>query len=213
MQIAVLADEVMKAEFMAKPVPSDVEILWCGTVRSFVATVADAYFDLLFTPDPERTRHLAQRSQSPLFINAVDIPTAAAGDFFIRLNAWPGFLQRPVVEVAISGPHHEPTVKTIFDKLNWHYQIVPDIPGMITPRIIAAIINEAYYTFGDGISTKDEIDIAMKTGTSYPHGPFEWAEKIGTEKIYSLLTELGKKDSRFKVAPELEKEIRQKHVE
>ena len=213
MQIAVLADEVMKAEFSAKPISPEIEVLWCGTVRSFVATSADAYFDLLFTPDPERTRHLAQRSQLPFFINSVDCPASAAGDHFIRINAWPGFFQRPLIEVAISAPQHEPTLKTVFDKLNWQYQLVPDIPGMITPRIIASIINEAYYTLGDGISTKKEIDIAMKTGTSYPLGPFEWTEKIGAERIYSLLTELSKKDSRFKVAPELEKEIRQKHVQ
>jgi 3-hydroxybutyryl-CoA dehydrogenase len=34
----------------------------------------------------------------------------------------------------------------------------------------------------DEISTKAEIDIAMKLGTNYPYGPFEWSEKSGWKK-------------------------------
>ena len=29
-----------------------------------------------------------------------------------------------------------------------------------------------------GTATKEEIDIAMKLGTGYPFGPFEWGEKL-----------------------------------
>ena len=49
MTIAVLADDALKKEWLAKPVNSEVEILWCGSVKTLVATVADAYIDLLFT--------------------------------------------------------------------------------------------------------------------------------------------------------------------
>ena len=44
------------------------------------------------------------------------------------------------------------------------------------------IINEAYFTWEAGTSTKEEIDIAMKLGTGYPYGPFEWGEKIGLSR-------------------------------
>jgi 3-hydroxybutyryl-CoA dehydrogenase len=213
MKIAVLADELTKTEFLQKQVPDTVEILWCGSVKTLVATVADAYIDLLFVPDPERTKHLAQRSSFPFLVNAVEYTTAKTGNYFIRINAWPGFLQRNIVEVAVAGPQFEPMAKTVFNALQWNYKIVADIPGMITPRIIAAIVNEAWFTYGDGISTKEEIDIAMKAGTSYPYGPFEWGEKIGVERIYTLLKELSVTDDRYSVAPALEKEIKQKHVQ
>ncbi len=65
------------------------------------------------------------------------------------------------------------------------------------------IINEAWYTLGDDISTKEEIDTAMKLGTNYPYGPFEWGEKIGIERIIELLESLAKTDSRYTVAPAL----------
>ena len=59
---------------------------------------------------------------------------------------------------------------------------VPDEPGFIAARIIAMIINEAYYAKGEQISSEADIDIAMKLGTNYPLGPFEWARLIGLKK-------------------------------
>jgi 3-hydroxybutyryl-CoA dehydrogenase len=72
---------------------------------------------------------------------------------------------------------------------------------MITARVLATIINEAYYTLGDRVSTREEIDIAMKLGTSYPYGPFEWSAKIGLKRIYELLTQLSDVDKRYTPAP------------
>jgi 3-hydroxybutyryl-CoA dehydrogenase len=78
---------------------------------------------------------------------------------------------------------------------------------MITPRTIAMIINEAYFALEEEISSKEQIDIAMKLGTNYPYGPFEWAEKIGLKKIYNLLTQLYQTDKRYIPAPFMKKEI------
>ena len=50
------------------------------------------------------------------------------------------------------------------------------------------------------VPTKEEIDIAMKLGTNYPYGPVEWCHNIGVKKIYSLLHELNKINSRYKPA-------------
>jgi 3-hydroxybutyryl-CoA dehydrogenase len=209
MTIAVLADEGLKKEWLRKGVQEGVEVLWCGSVKTLIATVADVYIDLLYEPDKERSKQLAMRSDYPFFINSVEYTLQQAGNNFIRINAWPGFLGRDIIEVAIAEPEQESIVKRVFEKLNWKYRIIPDVPGMITARIIASIINEAYYTYGEGISGKDEIDIAMKLGTSYPMGPFEWSEEIGLEKIASLLTELGKTDQRYQLAPAMEKEVNQ----
>jgi 3-hydroxybutyryl-CoA dehydrogenase len=73
--------------------------------------------------------------------------------------------------------------------------------------VIASVINEAYFTFGAGISTKDAIDTAMKLGTNYPFGPFEWGKLIGLNRVYTLLKELSRRDNRYEPAPALLKEI------
>jgi 3-hydroxybutyryl-CoA dehydrogenase len=56
------------------------------------------------------------------------------------------------------------------------------------------------------VSTKKETDIAMKLGTNYPYGPFEWAEKIGLKNIAALLTALCKEENRYQPSPLLLKE-------
>ena len=59
------------------------------------------------------------------------------------------------------------------------------------------IVNEAFIALKEDVSTKNEIDTAMKLGTNYPYGPFEWCEKIGREKIRSLLQQLSKGHETF----------------
>ena len=82
----------------------------------------------------------------------------------------------------------------------------PDIPGFISARILSAIINEAYFTLEEGVSSKEEIDMAMKLGTNYPSGPFEWGKKIGLNNILSLLNKMAEINSRYKPAALLEEE-------
>ena len=77
---------------------------------------------------------------------------------------------------------------------------VADEPGLVAAAIVATIINEAYFALEDEVSTKAAIDTAMKLGTNYPYGPFEWAEKTGLENIAALLKKLSVTDSRYQPA-------------
>lgn len=207
MTIALLADDELKKEWLGKTIPGTIELTWADSLRAFTIIEADAYFDLQFNADRERIDRLQPLAGKPLFVNSVTWTTQAIGQPFIRINAWPTFLQRPVTEVSSRDTSYENIVSGVFGQLQWSYQLVPDMPGMITPRVLATIINEAYYTFGAGVSTKEAIDIAMKLGTNYPMGPFEWSARIGLARIYELLNELSKTDPRYTVAPALEKEI------
>jgi 3-hydroxybutyryl-CoA dehydrogenase len=68
------------------------------------------------------------------------------------------------------------------------------------------IINEAYFALEDGVSSKEEIDIAMQLGTNYPYGPFTWGRIIGLKNIYDLLLKMAEINSRYKPSALLEKE-------
>ncbi len=69
---------------------------------------------------------------------------------------------------------------------------VPDRTGLVFPRILAMIINEAAQVYSEKIATKEDIDTAMKLGTNYPYGPLEWADKIGVDLVYNILASLHK---------------------
>jgi 3-hydroxybutyryl-CoA dehydrogenase len=70
------------------------------------------------------------------------------------------------------------------------------------------IINEAYYTVQEGTASREDIDLAMKLGTNYPYGPFEWCQRIGIKYIFELLTAVYEdtKDERYRICPLLKKE-------
>lgn len=204
MIVAVLADDVLMQELLVKTAGADIEIQWADSLRSLIMIEADAYMDLLFELDNERIDRLKRLLPKPVLVNAVAFSTKTIGQPFIRINAWPTFLQRNLTEIALPASVSEESVAEIFGE---QYRIVPDIPGMITARILAMIINEAYYTWGSDVSSKEEIDIAMKLGTNYPMGPFEWSEKIGLKRVHELLKEMGRTDDRYAVAPALEKEL------
>ena len=205
MIVAILGDEQFKKEWNSKPLSDGVEVIWVDSVRALTITEADVYIDGLFVQDNERTQQL-KKSTGTVLVNAVAHTTKKIGANFIRINAWPTFLQRPITEVAGSD---EEAIKKVFDQLQWPYQIVPDIPGMITGRVVAMIINEAYYTLG--VSSAEEIDVAMKLGTSYPYGPFEWSKLIGLNRIYELLQALSKTEERYEIAPALETAVTNDH--
>lgn len=131
----------------------------------------------------------------PVIINAVSkrlsdykLPKNVA-----RINGWPGFLQREIWEIAFA---EKEIFVPLFQKLSWKIIAVKDEPGLVSARVVSMIINEAFYAFNEKISTKKEIDLAMKLGTNYPFGPFEWAEKIGLEKVSDLLKVLAVNDKR-----------------
>lgn len=71
-----------------------------------------------------------------------------------------------------------------------NYSVVPDSPGLVFPRIVSMIINEAAQVYSEQVASKEDIDTAMKLGTNYPFGPLEWADKIGVGLVYEILTAL-----------------------
>ena len=142
---------------------------------------------------------------NPVFINSVSttLKELDAPLNVFRINGWVGFLQKPVWEIV--GRTDENT-RSVLAQLNKEIKIVADEPGFVAPRIISMIINEAYFTVADDVSTREEIDTAMKLGTNYPFGPFEWALTIGLKNIAELLQKLSLTDKRYQPAPLLIKE-------
>lgn len=196
MQLLVHASPEQREAFLSRPIPAQVTVAWYeGELLP-----ADAYFDL--HDDAAGNSVFERITTAPVFVNAVVAERAALAPHLVRMNAWPGFLTSPRLELACAHKH-EAEVAKVMSALGWQYQLVPDLPGMIAPRVIAMIINEAWFAWGDGVSSKEEIDTAMKLGTNYPYGPFEWGEKIGINRIYSLLKALGSNGKRYEIAPAL----------
>jgi 3-hydroxybutyryl-CoA dehydrogenase len=158
---------------------------------------ADLYIDLDFVNTPDRKQSLSRLLPKPVLVNAVVSTQKELGYPFIRINGWPGFLQRPVHELAVPDATYAATINELYRRLGRECRIVPDTPGMISARILATIINEAWFTKEEEVSSEEDIDTAMRLGTNYPMGPFEWGERIGLENIAGLLAVLARENERY----------------
>jgi len=141
----------------------------------------------------------------PVLINSVSntLKSTNHGINVIRLNGWNGFLKRTTWELA--GENND-IIKELSSQLGVRFSFLSDEPGFVSPRVLAMIINEAYFAKAENVSTENEIDIALKLGTNYPKGPFEWANEIGLSNVLNLLKTLSLVDARYTPCSLLEKE-------
>ena len=128
---------------------------------------------------------------------------------FFGFCGLPTFFNRSVLEVTLGVRESESYLRQICLQLATDFVCVEDRVGLVTPRVICMIINEAYYALEEGIATREDIDLAMKLGTNYPFGPFEWARQIGITHVVKLLDAVyhDTSDERYKVCPLLRSEL------
>jgi 3-hydroxybutyryl-CoA dehydrogenase len=207
MRLAILANKEQKDEILSVGISDDCRIYWLSSVEEIhKVSAVDALFDMLFEENEYDTSYFKSFSSGTVFVNSVNKTIEEIAGTVIRINGWPGFLQRSIAEVACADYTTRERAEKILSHLNKKTEWVPDIKGFISPRVVSMIINEAYFALEENVSTKNEIDIAMKLGTNYPYGPFEWAKKIGLKNIVSLLTELSLSEKRYQPAGLLLKE-------
>jgi 3-hydroxybutyryl-CoA dehydrogenase len=200
MKVIVVANAEQREEILLKKVNHNVEMAF---VTKYSEIEINDTHDVVFHLNENMDNY--EFSDKPVFINAVTdtLKEKKLPANFSRLNGWPGFLKRTAWEMAAGD---KGTAFKIFKKLGWDVFFVKDEPGLVSARVISMIINEAFFALEENISSVEEIDLAMKLGTNYPYGPFEWAEKIGLRNIYGLLHKLSRTDKRYLPATLLEKQ-------
>ncbi len=175
----------------------------------------DVIFDFFVGDEPELFSNYQGHEGLTVFINAPKISLAELSFFqegelsntVFGFNGLPTFVGRDILEVSVLDASQSEKLSSVCKAIGTDFEIVNDRVGMVTPRIIAMIINEAFYTVQEGTATKEDIDLGMKLGTNYPFGPFEWLEKIGIRNVYELLEALYEdtKEERYKICPALKK--------
>ncbi len=176
----------------------------------------DVIFDFFVGDEPELFSNYQEHVGLTIFINSPKISLAELSYFqeqkspnrIFGFNGLPTFVNREIFEVSTLNESDHKELTAMCQSLGTDYEIVGDRVGMVTPRIVSMIINEAFYTVQEGTATKEDIDQGMKLGTNYPYGPFEWCEMIGVQNVYELLEALydDTKEERYKICPLLKRD-------
>ncbi|WP_380702213.1 3-hydroxyacyl-CoA dehydrogenase family protein [Salinithrix halophila] len=97
----------------------------------------------------------------------------------------------------------------LWERWGKRVEILGDEPGLVFPRTLALMVNEAAWILTEGGADRRDIDTAMKKGTNHPFGPLEWADQIGVDQVLAILEglqeELG--DDRYRPAPFLRRMV------
>ena len=172
-------------------------------------------FDFFLEDFPSKIQIYSSYSQLTVFAN---IPKTSLSRLIsnernlsctlIGFNGLPTMFNREYLEVSLINQNSRRKLEKICKALNTKFLVVEDRVGMVTPRVLAMIINEAFYTVEEGTATREDIDKGMKLGTNYPFGPFEWCEKIGISNVYDILKGMSNKTNGpvYDICPLLKKE-------
>lgn len=180
--------------------------------KNISTTTFDFIFDLGFDDRPESINdYMGIQASTILCLSAVKIQLhqaipKALQTQVIGINALPSFLSRPILEACTLNENID---KEVLRSFGWtNISLVESRIGMVSARIICMIINEAYFTLQEGTANRADIDKGMKLGTAYPHGPFEWCDKIGITNVYEILNAmaLDTHDERYKICSLLKTE-------
>lgn len=211
MKILVRGEKIITAELKQKLPNADVTEIQDTDFPQIDLSGYDVIFDLSIDEQASTLKYYAPLKNIPVFVGAVKIQLAAAANLYGReilctltgINDLPTFINRSLAEVSLLDKTDEAILQQTMQKLGWDYKLVEDRVGMVTPRIIMMIINEACYTLQEGTASMQDIDTSMKLGTNYPFGPFEWADKIGIKHVYETLKAVydDTHDERYKICP------------
>ena len=210
MDILILGDRRRAEELMAR-IPKVHNVHHSTKVNDASLPKFNVIFDLDFDSDPQNLQYYSYHHNKIIFAGAVKQQLAAAVRQYggvvkcrlIGMNTLPTFIDRELMELSVMDEECRAIAEKIAEELNWKYRIVDDRVGMVMPRILFMIINEACYTLQEGTATMEDIDTAMRLGTNYPFGPFEWADRIGIGHVYETLDAIynDTHDERYKICP------------
>ena len=124
----------------------------------------------------------------------------------VGCSALPSLGDKPLIEIAPTVFSPAETIRIVerfFRSLGKEIELVQDRVGMVFPRILCQVINEASFALQEEIALPRDIDTAMKIGFNFPLGPIEWAEKIGLDQVDAILKALHSDlcEDRYRTAP------------
>lgn len=87
---------------------------------------------------------------------------------------------------------------------------VMESPGLVSVRLFVVLLNEACETLMEGVSSMENIDLTLRSCFNMPLGPFEFADKVGLDKVVrwmeNLYSEFG--STRYIASPMIKKLVR-----
>lgn len=118
----------------------------------------------------------------------------------------------PVVELSTGYHTSEQAVqvaKRFAARLGKEIVEVNESPGLVNPRALVSLINEAAYLLDEGVATAAGIEKIYKDSWNMDQGPFEMADRMGLDNILHWMEQLQEEfGDRYAPCPLLRRYVR-----
>ena len=226
MHILVIDGSHVEAEFRAKFGPAHqysflnpdlaLEESWKEVDQQIQSAASTADVAFCFHPLTSQVASFFENDKLPIFEEIIHLSLTEMLSYEAGFPAGlrfgfcglPTLFNRSLLEVSLYHEVDREKLAETCAALGTDYRVVADRVGLVTPRVICQIINEACFTVQEGTATMQDVDLGMKLGTNYPHGPFAWANAIGVTRVYAVLKAMwdDTHDERYKVCPLLKQQ-------
>lgn len=124
----------------------------------------------------------------------------------VGVGGLPTLIDKPIVEIAPTVFSPKETIEVVqlfFRSIGKEMMLVQDRVGLVFPRILCHVINEASFALQEEVATPQDLDLAAKLGAGFPLGPIEWADRIGLKHVHAVLSALQDdlQEERYRISP------------
>lgn len=150
-------------------------------------------------------------AEIPLLVQTCDqtLADAAAGaEHRERIFGFDGLFSASgrALAMVVSGDSDHPArsrAEEVVTALGVQPVWIGDGAGLVLPRILSMLANEAVFALAEGTADEATIDMAMRLGANYPIGPLAWLRRVGARKVLRILEHLRTvfAEERYRVAP------------
>ncbi|MBN1681657.1 MAG: 3-hydroxybutyryl-CoA dehydrogenase [Anaerolineae bacterium] len=104
--------------------------------------------------------------------------------------------------------------RRFWEELGFSVVRVPDSVGLVRPRMVCSLINEAVRALMTTGASVENVDTALELGMNHPRGPLTWADEIGLDVVQGTLEALQRfwGDDRYHPAPLLRQKVSAGHL-
>lgn len=193
-----LAELAEQAGYQMVSCCTDADLVVLGDPELLEGRQPDPKVLLLLEASTESTTALASRVVGP--------------ERVVGYGGIPSVRKRRLVEVA-PGMRTAPAACDLavqfFHSLGRDTEVIVDGPGLVAPRLLACLANEAACALQEGVATAEGIDTAMRLGMNFPQGPLEWADELGPDVVLRILEGLQRQtgEDRYRPSPHLRKRV------
>ena len=207
---------VVYARGVKKKLPDDVQLVHALDEAPHIDLVIDLHVRMSKNRRIILSDIIADVSaEAPILCNTVSTTATelasrvGALDRVVGLAALPGLISSEIVEICFpyGAKHgHQEILGDFFASITKRMQVVRDEVGLVTPRMLAVMVNEAVLICQQDLTGQEAIDALMKVALP-GMGPLSWGHRIGWRHLYTILSamhgELG--GERYRPAPLLKK--------